>query len=152
MFRSGLRKQSGRAHSRRVSFMALSRERRLDLNHPPTSVGGIHSFRKPSLCRPDLNHPPTSVGGILSFDDSHRRASAWSSPLSSHHTPCASLPELVLGSLNQSSKVLPMRKYYQDRTGSRSGQHRCHSWNWSSKSALQKDKQWDHCRCNNGTQ
>ena len=35
----------------------------LDLNHPPTSVGGIW-LGWASLCRPDFNNPPTAVGGI----------------------------------------------------------------------------------------
>src|SRR5687768_13084947 len=37
--------------------------RRLDLNHPPTPVGGIWIPRHINLCRSNLNHPPTAVGG-----------------------------------------------------------------------------------------
>src|SRR6266480_396948 len=38
---------------------------RLDLNNPPTSVGGIQRrLRAPFCCRLDLNNPPTPVGGI----------------------------------------------------------------------------------------
>jgi hypothetical protein len=40
--------------------------RRLDLNDPPTSVGGIRSEAS-SGCRLTLNDPPTSVGGIESI-------------------------------------------------------------------------------------
>src|ERR1700730_4679364 len=36
----------------------------LDLNNPPTSVGGIQELDLCFGCRPDLNNPPTSVGGI----------------------------------------------------------------------------------------
>src|SRR5262245_63284024 len=35
---------------------------RLDLNHPPTAVGGIRA--RASFCRLDFNDPPTAVGGI----------------------------------------------------------------------------------------
>ena len=45
--------------------MAPARAERLDLNHPPTSVGGIHRFHESCRCRLDLNHPPTAVGGIF---------------------------------------------------------------------------------------
>ena len=41
---------------------ALNRQ---DLNHPPTSVGGIPDSRATAVCRLDLKHPPTAVGGIL---------------------------------------------------------------------------------------
>ncbi len=37
---------------------------RLDLNDPPTSVGGIRGVAMADWCRLDLNDPPTSVGGI----------------------------------------------------------------------------------------
>ena len=37
---------------------------RLDLNHPPTSVGGIWSSLPMTACRRDLKNPPTAVGGI----------------------------------------------------------------------------------------
>ena len=38
---------------------------RLDLNHPPTPVGGIKGLSgERCFCRLDLNYPPTSVGGI----------------------------------------------------------------------------------------
>ncbi len=38
---------------------------RLDLNDPPTPVGGIQrSGRVAFVCRLDLNDPPTAVGGI----------------------------------------------------------------------------------------
>jgi hypothetical protein len=37
--------------------------RRLDLNHPPTPVGGIRKSVA-DFCRLDLNNPPTPVGGI----------------------------------------------------------------------------------------
>ena len=40
---------------------------RLDLNNPPTSVGGILSVRCRFSCRLDLNNPPTSVGGIHEY-------------------------------------------------------------------------------------
>ena len=43
---------------------SLSTVERSDLNHPPTSVGGILKFRKHLFCRLDLNNPPTPVGGI----------------------------------------------------------------------------------------
>src|SRR5207247_2198647 len=47
-------------------------QHRLDLNHPPTSVGGIW-LGWASLCRPDFNNPPTAIGGIqLSFLMAHR--------------------------------------------------------------------------------
>jgi len=36
---------------------------RLDLNDPPTAVGGIRT-RASALCRLDFNDPPTAVGGI----------------------------------------------------------------------------------------
>jgi hypothetical protein len=39
------------------------RRDRLDLNNPPTSVGGIQVTSR-QVCRLDLNNPPTSVGGI----------------------------------------------------------------------------------------
>ena len=38
---------------------------RLDLNLPPTAVGGILGFGVRVFCRLDLKHPPTAVGGIL---------------------------------------------------------------------------------------
>ena len=41
--------------------------RRLDLNNPPTSVGGIQKTRSMLAYRLDLNHPPTPVGGISEF-------------------------------------------------------------------------------------
>ncbi len=42
---------------------------RLDLNDPPTAVGGIRGRRREaSLCRPHLNDPPTAVGGIPTLD------------------------------------------------------------------------------------
>ncbi len=37
---------------------------RLDLNDPPTPVGGIQSGRGAFVCRLLLNDPPTPVGGI----------------------------------------------------------------------------------------
>ena len=37
---------------------------RLDLNEPPTSVGGIREGTMADRCRLDLNDPPTSVGGF----------------------------------------------------------------------------------------
>ena len=38
---------------------------RLDLNDPPTAVGGIWGNKTASIsCRLDLNNPPTAVGGI----------------------------------------------------------------------------------------
>src|SRR6185295_13987743 len=41
----------------------------LDLNHPPTPVGGIANQTSDSLhCRLDLNHRPTAVGGIQTFE------------------------------------------------------------------------------------
>ena len=40
---------------------------RLDLNDPPTAVGGIREGSYAALCRLDLNDPPTAVGGIYSF-------------------------------------------------------------------------------------
>src|SRR3984893_18710881 len=49
------------------SFTTLLCGRRLDLNHPPTSVGGIRKIPQAHVCRPDLNNPPTSVGGISEF-------------------------------------------------------------------------------------
>ena len=48
---------------------------RLDLNNPPTSVGGIPEFLKPIPFSLDLNHPPTAVGGIAEF--SHNLGSGW---------------------------------------------------------------------------
>jgi hypothetical protein len=46
--------------SRREAFVC-----RLDLNDPPTPVGGIRGSRREAfVCRLDLNDPPTSVGGI----------------------------------------------------------------------------------------
>ena len=39
----------------------------LDLNNPPTPVGGIPEGVVPALGRLDLNNPPTPVGGILGF-------------------------------------------------------------------------------------
>ena len=50
--------------------MALLCERRLDLKHPPTSVGGIRKIPQARPCRLDLNNPPTSVGGIPTFSKS----------------------------------------------------------------------------------
>ncbi len=40
-----------------------SKRRRLDLNNPPTAVGGIQEYCS-RVCRSDLNNPPTAVGGI----------------------------------------------------------------------------------------
>src|SRR5882724_7955710 len=38
---------------------------RLDLNDPPTAVGGIQRRSQAAfVCRLDLNDPPTAVGGI----------------------------------------------------------------------------------------
>jgi len=38
---------------------------RLDLNDPPTPVGGIQTSGRVAVpCRLGLNHPPTAVGGI----------------------------------------------------------------------------------------
>jgi hypothetical protein len=37
---------------------------RLDINDPPTSVGGIRVGAMAGWCRLDINDPPTSVGGI----------------------------------------------------------------------------------------
>jgi hypothetical protein len=42
-------------------------EKRLDLNNPPTAVGGILWTSPVHLRRLDLNHPPTPVGGIFDF-------------------------------------------------------------------------------------
>src|SRR6185295_18545747 len=42
-------------------LFALLRRWRLDLNNPPTAVGGIPTVGIDS-CRKDLNHLPTSVG------------------------------------------------------------------------------------------
>jgi hypothetical protein len=39
------------------------RHARLDLNNPPTAVGGIQVTSR-WVCRLDLNNPPTAVGGI----------------------------------------------------------------------------------------
>jgi hypothetical protein len=65
--------QSGRAPSKVSSVLRaiLSRTKRLDLNHPPTSVGGIRKFRR-HPCRLDLNNPPTPVGGISEFSHNLR--------------------------------------------------------------------------------
>ena len=41
---------------------------RWDLNHPPTSVGGISILSAAAMhCRLDINNPPTAVGGFLTF-------------------------------------------------------------------------------------
>jgi len=40
---------------------------RLDMNHPPTPVGGISGLSSRCFCRRDLNYPPTAVGGIPKF-------------------------------------------------------------------------------------
>ena len=40
---------------------------RLDLNDPPTAVGGIRIRHPFDLCRSNLNQPPTAVGGISDF-------------------------------------------------------------------------------------
>ena len=66
-------------------FLAFARKRingksrglaqcRSDLNHPPTAVGGICTFRTVSAvggicccCRSDLNNPPTSRGWYFRF-------------------------------------------------------------------------------------
>jgi hypothetical protein len=37
---------------------------RLELNNPPTAVGGIREKATVLLCRLELNNPPTAVGGI----------------------------------------------------------------------------------------
>src|SRR5437016_1258726 len=42
------------------------RSSRLDLNNPPTSVGGIYDMTSGFCRRSGLNLPPTAVGGILS--------------------------------------------------------------------------------------
>ena len=39
----------------------------LDLNEPPTAVGGIKESLIDDLSRKDLNHPPTAMGGIRDF-------------------------------------------------------------------------------------
>jgi hypothetical protein len=54
----------------------------LDLNHPPTAVGGIRKFVTSLLCRSDLNNPPTAVGGISEF--SHSLGSQWIPALNSN--------------------------------------------------------------------
>jgi len=36
----------------------------VDLNDPPTAVGGIRKFRAAWIGSVDLNDPPTAVGGI----------------------------------------------------------------------------------------
>jgi hypothetical protein len=37
---------------------------RLDINNPPTAVGGIRRGTVADWCRLDINNPPTAVGGI----------------------------------------------------------------------------------------
>src|SRR5438034_869697 len=49
LFRSGLRNKAAERIQKRIQFRAPSMWRRLDLNHPPTSVGGILSPQSPSL-------------------------------------------------------------------------------------------------------
>ena len=39
----------------------------MDLNHPPTAVGGIFTRSERILIRKILNIPPTAVGGISEF-------------------------------------------------------------------------------------
>ena len=47
---------------------------RLDLNDPPTSVGGIQESRERIFFRLDLKHPPTAVGGIQLSERAPRTA------------------------------------------------------------------------------
>ena len=37
---------------------------RLELNNPPTSVGGIQEGATVDWCRLDINDPPAATGGI----------------------------------------------------------------------------------------
>jgi hypothetical protein len=45
----------------------------LDLNNPPTAVGGIQKLNV-IASRLDLNNPPTAVGGISEFSPTRYRA------------------------------------------------------------------------------
>ena len=54
-----------RPRGERAKRESRGRQCRLDVNDPPTAVGGIQtSGRAPFVCRPHLNDPPTAVGGI----------------------------------------------------------------------------------------
>jgi hypothetical protein len=45
-------------------MQSFGRASRLDLNHPPTAVGGIRDAVVRRASRLGLNDPPTAVGGI----------------------------------------------------------------------------------------
>jgi len=47
-----------------LSFIRRFSKNMLDLNHPPTAVGGISSAYQSDFCRLDLNDPSTTVGGL----------------------------------------------------------------------------------------
>jgi hypothetical protein len=64
-----------------VTCTVQTRANRLDLNNPPTSVGGIQELGYRFGCRPDLNNPPTPVGGISEFSHSLYREVVPTSPL-----------------------------------------------------------------------
>ena len=57
--------EDGPRQDDRITKISQTFACRLDMNHPPTSVGGIQSTGS-ALSRRDLNHPPTPVGGIWS--------------------------------------------------------------------------------------
>ena len=61
-------KQTGRADSKAILVSCVFHlVKRLDLNHPPTSVGGLRKSPEVRPGRLDLKNPPTPVGGISVF-------------------------------------------------------------------------------------